>query len=127
RPVIMWQTQEQQIYEIEITGDTNYRTKTIPEALTREFKVPIYLDNGEYTARVRITNEYGLKSPWAEKSFTISVLKPDKPYITIYNSTFKVTISTDSNLPSYIYRDGDLIGDTVNGAYEDYTGESGRE
>lgn len=125
RPVIKWQTEEQHLYEIEISG--LYATKPTPDTMAREFKMPIYLDNGEYTARIRVTNEYGLQSPWAERKFTILVEKPEKPSITAYNSVFKVTVRTESILPSFLYRDGESIGEMTSGIFEDYTGESDKE
>lgn len=129
RPVIKWQTQEQQIYEIEILkGDTVvYHSGSRPDGAAREYNIPIYLDNGEYIARVRVVNEYSLYSAWAEKRFTISVEKPTKPSISVYNGGYKVTIKTDSDLKALAYRDGELIGEMIDGVFEDYTGANNTE
>lgn len=123
RPTIKWQTQEQQLFELEIIkdGDIIYSTGVMPDS-TREYSVPVYLDNGEYIVRLRVVNEYSLFSDWAEKRFAISVDKPDKPGITIYNGFYKVTIKTDSTLKAMVYRDNEEIGIMVNGIFEDYTG-----
>lgn len=124
RPIIKWQTQEQQIYELEVLKEEKviYKTGFIPDATVREHSIIDYLDNGEYLVRLRIINEFNLYSPWAERRFTISVIKPDSPNIIIYNGSYKVTIKTNSLLKSYVYRDGLLLGESINGIFEDYTG-----
>lgn len=129
RPIIKWQTQEQQLYELEILKDSDiiYKTGTIPDASAREFAVPIYLNNGDYTVKIRIANEYSLYSPWAEKGFNILTEKPIKPILTIYNGAFGVTLKTDSELKALVYRDGEYIGDISNKIFADYTGASDKE
>lgn len=129
RPVVKWQTQEQQLYELEILKgeDAIYKTGVIPNATEREKRIPIYLDNGDYIARIRVINEYTLYSQWAEKNFSVSIDKPEQPSISVFNGTFKVTIKTDSGLNCYVYRDGVQIGAMANGIFEDFTGASNVE
>lgn len=129
RPVVKWQTQEQQVYELELLKDDGviYKTGSIPNATDREHLVDIYLENGDYIVRIRIANEYSLYSSWAEKRFTISTPKPAKPSISIYNGVSGVTLKTDSKLKSIVYRNGKPVGEMVGGTFTDYTGESERE
>jgi len=129
RPTVKWQTQEQQIYELEILKDDTviYKTGSIPNANDREHLVTIYLENGDYIVRIRIANEYSLYSSWAEKRFTISTPKPAKPSISVYNGVSGVTLKTDSKLKSIVYRDGEPVGEMAGGTFTDYTGESERE
>jgi hypothetical protein len=129
RPVIKWQTQEQQVYELEILRDDTviYDTGSMPSATDREHTVAAYLENGDYIVRIRIANEYSLYSSWAEKRFTISTPKPAKPSISIYNGVSGVTLKTDSKLKSIVYRNGEPVGEMVGGTFTDYTGESERE
>ncbi len=129
RPTIKWQTSEQHLYELEILLDNAiiYRTGVIPSSTEKEHQIPIYLDNGEYTARLRIVNEYNLSSQWAEKNFTIQVIKPNKPDITVYNGSFGVTIKSDTELKALIYRDSEYFGEMTDGIYKDYTGANDKE
>lgn len=59
--------------------------ETAGAAQTR--KVPTYLANGDYKARVRIVNASMLWSNWAEQDFTIDVTGPAKPTITAQAAT----------------------------------------
>jgi hypothetical protein len=129
RPTIKWQTSEQHLYELEILLDNEviYRTGIIPNTTEKEHQIPIYLDNGEYTARLRITNEYNLSSSWAEKYFAIDIAKPNKPDITVYNGSFGVTIKTDTALKSFVYRDNEYLGEMLDGTYKDYTGANDKD
>lgn len=130
RPVVSWQATGQHIYELQILqGDRAiYDTGSIPSTSDRSFKVPVYLKDGNYKARLRIFNEYNLDSPWAEKSFTISTVKPSKPIIDVFNREYSVTIKTsNTSLRTLVYRDNILIGEVINNSYIDFTGENGKE
>jgi len=117
------------LYELEILLDNEviYRTGIIPNTTEKEHQIPIYLDNGEYTARLRITNEYNLSSSWAEKYFAIDIAKPNKPDITVYNGSFGVTIKTDTALKSFVYRDNEYLGEMLDGTYKDCTGANDKD
>lgn len=130
RPVITWQSQGQHLYEIQILKDDKiiFETGSIPSTSDRTYKLPIYLEDGTYKAKLRIMNEYNLYSPWAEKTFTISTVKPQKPTMTIYNGEYGVTIKTsNTSLKTLIYRDNKYIGEAINNHFVDYTGENNRE
>ena len=68
------------------------------------------------------------RSPFAEKSFTISTVKPPKPIISIYNGEYTVTINTNiTSLKTLVYRDDIEIGEIIDGNFTDYTGENNKE
>lgn len=130
RPVITWQSQGQHLYEIQILKgeEVIYETGSIPSTSDRNYKIKEYLQDGTYKAKLRIMNEYNLYSPWAEKTFTISTVKPQKPTMTIYNGEYGVTIKTnDTSLKTLVYRNSEYIGEVKNNHFIDYTGENNKE
>lgn len=83
RPTINWSAVGQQAYEINITdadGDLAYSTGEIA-SVVKQHRVVDYLDDGTYTVALRVENEFGLFSEWAEISLTISTTKPDAPVL----------------------------------------------
>ncbi|CAK7084133.1 hypothetical protein [Tissierella sp.] len=130
RPLVSWQSTNQHIYELEILQGNKviFEASSIPSTSDRSFKLPIYLTDGTYIAKLRIANEYSLYSPWAEKSFIISTVKPTKPIMSIYSGEYGVTIKTsDTSLKTLVYRDNIYIGEVINNHFIDYTGENNKE
>lgn len=130
RPTIRWNSVEQQIYEIQILHNNKviFQTGKIPSSNDRSYKLGMFLDDGEYLVRLRVTNEYDLTSPWAEYMFVLSTEKPEKPSIELFNGEYSVTIKTDeTTLKTLVYRDNKLIGEMIEGYFEDYTGENRKE
>lgn len=129
KPVITWDTTEQRIYELQILQRSVviYNTGFVPSISDRAFKVPIYLQDGNYTVKLRIFNEYNMSSNWSEKSFTVSTIKPQIPEINIFSQEYKVTIKTsNASEKTLIYRDDILIGLVTDSSFVDYTGENKR-
>jgi hypothetical protein len=129
RPLISWNSVEQQIYELQILKDDKiiFETGTIPST-DRSYRIEDYLEDGEYIAKLRVTNEYSLTSPFAEFMFIIETAKPVKPVIAVYNEEHSVTIKTDNTtLKTLVYRDNKCIGELTDNCFIDYTGENNRE
>lgn len=130
RPAINWTSQGQHVYEIQIIQDNKViiDTGAIPSVSDREYKLKEYLKDGDYKVRLRVINEYNLYSPWSEKSFTISTVKPQKPIIAIYGGEYSITIKA-SNLSSknLVYRDNILLGELIDDTFVDYTCENKKE
>lgn len=130
RPEITWISTEQQIYELQIlkNDEVIFETGNIPSMSDKSYKLKDYLNDGEYLARLRVTNEYNLTSPWAEYMFTISTTKPQKPTIRLFSSEYSIVIRTEeTSLKTLVYRDDKLIGEIKEGYFEDYTGENRKE
>lgn len=119
RPIIRWETVGQVSYEVEIVGveasqqygsGSRYEGKTI-------------LEEGLYTIRVRIQNQYSLWSPWAEASLT--VFNDPGGAITLSATASKtgevqLSWSTTGAFASYqILRNGAVIGETTERSYLD--------
>lgn len=68
RPVIRWQTSEQEGYELELDGvslGTYFGTEQC-------WRSPEYLGDGSHSLRVRVQNVYGLWSDWGVLLFLVS-------------------------------------------------------
>ena len=118
RPVITWQGTGQQGYEAQIGS---YNTGVV-YGTKKEAKSKIYLPNGKVIARVRIVNEFGLWSDWAEVEFVIA----NSPLAG--NIVLKVQGGEDALLSwnvlpdasAYqVFRNGKMIATTKNGSYKD--------
>ncbi len=130
RPTINWQSTDQHIYELEILKDDEviFDSGSIPSTSDRSFKLENYLPDGNYKAKLRIYNEYNLFSPWAERNFTISTVKPQKPIIEVFNGEYSVTIKvSNTSARTLVYRDNILIGEVEGDTFVDYTGENKKE
>ena len=130
RPLVEWVAFDQQIYQIQILQDETviHDTSDIPGISTRQYRIPVFLDDGEYLARMRIKNEYDMWSEWGTTSFTISTTKPDKPTLSIQRSQYGLELTIGgSQETSYIYRDGVCIAITEDERFFDNTGASGKE
>lgn len=122
RPVITWAASNQIAYQVQIlqNGDVLEDSGAVYSS-GAEYRAEEYLVAGSYVARVRIYNEYGRISDWAEIDCTV-------PNV-VTAPTFTVASTDDGALieittvPAvgtyYIKRNGVLIGRAVNGRYVD--------
>ena len=123
RPLITWNSEQQNVYDIQVTqsGNLIYESGSIARAADRTFQIPIYLEDGTYRARLKIINEFDLSSDWVERQFTISTTKPTKPILTASNADYYVMLQIEEpGLINMIYRDGEYIGQTNNLWYADF-------
>lgn len=130
RPLIEWSAFDQQIYQLQILqGETViYDTSDMPGIFTRQYRIPVFLDDGEYSARIRIKNEYDMWSEWGTTSFSISTTKPGKPVLSVQRSPHGLEL-TIGNVQgeAYIYRDGVPIAKVTGQKCFDNTVVNGRE
>jgi hypothetical protein len=102
RPAVSWQSLGQVGYQVQIgeydTGEVGGQAKA--------HKIPYYLPNGTYTARVRIKGASLLWSAWTEQEFVIAVTGPTKPTLAaeVIAGTAVLTFSATEKL--YLLRDG---------------------
>ena len=90
------------------------------------------ISNGNYIVRMRITNQYGLTSNWAERPATINTSAPAALTLTASSSNdFFIRLHFNNSGQSvYVYRsEGDKpfmrIAKTVKTVYDDYTAAPG--
>jgi len=116
RPLVEWISFDQQIYQLQILqGETVlYDTGDMPGISTRQYRIAGFLDDGEYSAKVRIKNEYDLWSEWGTYDFTISTTKPSKPTLSIQRTRYGQELMIAGTYDEvYIYRDGVCIGKDI--------------
>lgn len=118
RPEISWQGAGQQGYEAQIGS---YKTGVV-YGTKKEVKSKIYLPDGKTVARVRIVNEFGLWSEWAEVEFEIANNPLDGNILLRVQGGKDALLSWNvlTRASAYqVYRNGKLIATTKNGSYKD--------
>lgn len=78
RPQITFSAQNAMAWELEILQNAQLVYSTGERAFEGSFVhvAEEFFNNGNYTARLRISNEYGIYSEWATRIFTIAVAPP---------------------------------------------------
>ena len=121
-PEFSWTSDTQYMYQLRIfdnTGNLTYDTDILPGAETT-YTLPLYLETGNYTAKLKTFTSQMLESNEASKEFSI---RPGQGTVTV-NAEHKedgthLTITSSSFTKYYILRDGKLIGVSYGGEYID--------
>ena len=122
RPVFTWAAATQVAFELIINnsaGSTIERHRQF--GTLYEYQASSCLDDGAYTALLRVQNRFGLWSEWSPAGFTV-----------INNSTVSIDLSVFSNISAvltwtsnepcdiyWIYRNGKKIGETTEMLFTD--------
>ena len=118
RPTVSWQATDQQGYQVQI-GDV-YDSGTLYGTAT-SLKLPVYLEDGQYTVKVRIQNIYGLWSEWGTAALAVQ-MEPDED-ITLEgyaDNAAYLTWETETAYDAYVvYRNGKAIAKTAQKYYQD--------
>lgn len=117
RPQVSWASEEQTGYQVRAG---TYQSGQLAGS-QRTFKIPEYLQDGQTTIGVRISNEFGYWSEWSETSIIIE--NDPLPVGTliadaIKDSVINLTIGSPGTV-NYIFRDGRLIGKTYGATFSD--------
>lgn len=94
-PLITWTAAEQYNFRLQILADGSVIQDTgeVPSEV-RNYQLVEPLPNGAYQLKLTVRNEYGLYSPTAQKTMTVSYVLPQKP--TLYcagdQSTGAITV-----------------------------------
>lgn len=67
RPLVCWQAQDQQGYQVRI-GSVDSQEQYGAE---KQWRCPVYLDDGSYTVGIRVKNEFGLWSSWSQAQLAV--------------------------------------------------------
>ncbi len=120
RPVVVWQSKEQQAFEVEI-GD--YRSGIV-FGTSKTYQPAKYLSDGYHKIKVRVLNEFGLWSPWGETAVNIANVPELQEIKLVVNSEIDAELSWTELTGSdgyLIYRNGELIARTSEIEYHDRT------
>lgn len=126
QPTIKWAGAGQEGYQVQIIQEDNliYDTEMIAGYDTT-LKIWQPISNGTYMARVRIQNQYDLKSEWATYNLTIATTPATTIALTgVSGSVSNILtwiVETAGEYNYRIMRDGYFIAETANMYYSDYT------
>lgn len=125
RPVITWDTQDQQGYILEVLKDgVIVYTTEWQNGLITQRKINEYLANGTYVARVKVINQYSLESAYGTKAFTVNATEITQIQLVSLLVGASVELKWDN--PSnkftafYIIRNKVVIHKTTNTSFADY-------
>jgi hypothetical protein len=77
RPTIMWQTDRQMAFQVQILkNEAVIYDSGIVNTKASQFKIPVLLENGQYLIKVRVQDEYTLYSEWGFVNAFINAEKP---------------------------------------------------
>lgn len=128
RPIVRWQSADQQAYEIAVYSGENliYRTGEIA-GTQKEKKILEYLAPGVYTIRVKIWNAYNMESDWGIGSVQVPENQLISPLISVNQIEGGVWISGggDGYQIYYLLRDGIPIAKSITADFYDYAASAG--
>lgn len=118
RPLITWQATDQQAYEVTAgPWRSGHRFGS-----GKELKCGKYLEDGYYTATVRVQNKYGLWSEVGAVGFTVQNAPGEVISLEVSASHNAVlTWNGEGYEAFYVYRDGVPIAKTKDNSYTDNT------
>ena len=123
RKTLQWATSQQIAYEVIVQdglGNVVYDSEEV-YTTSKTALINEYLENGQYTFRVRIAAGYGEWSPWAEMQANVSA-SLDAPVFTVVSGVegTQITITADPDYDYfYILRNGKPIAKVNGGTYID--------
>lgn len=117
RPSVSWQTTEQQAYQVEIDGVYASGTRF---GTGKTWTAPFYLEDGSYTVRVRVQNEYGFWSPWGTAALPVTNVPGGAITLTAEGGIEAALSWTPGSFDYYlVYRDGVAIAKVTEPSYTD--------
>lgn len=120
RPSIGWQSTDQQAYQVALSNGLESGTVY---GVNKLWVSPSYLADGDYTARVRVQNSYGLWSDWSSAALPVRNA-PGEAIDLQVSATHKADLLwlTDGSYDFYVIeRDGVPIAKTADTRYTDHT------
>ena len=120
RPLISWQSDGQQGYQIRIPGA--WESGSVYGTATSR-KLPVILPDGEYTVEVRVVNEYGLWSEWGSAPLTVENVPGAAITLTASaDGDISLSWSTAGSYERYLVeRDGEALAVCVSTNFADMT------
>lgn len=117
RPAISWQVEGQQAYQVEIDGVYASGTRF---GTGKTWTAPFYLEDGSYTVRVRVQNEYGFWSPWGTAALPVTNVPGGAITLTAEGGIEAALSWTPGSFDYYlVYRNGVAIAKVTEPSYTD--------
>ena len=121
RPSITWAAEDQIAYQVQILLDGEViEDSGAVYSSESSFISAEYLEDNTYTIRVRVYNQFGKISEWAEADCTISggTTAPTFTATSTDNGAM-IQITAETGMTYYVKRNGVLIGKATEGLYVD--------
>ena len=116
RVSISWQSTDQQAWEAVVADISS----GIVYGLAKGWRLPDYLPDGTYTAKVRVCNKYNLWSPWGSCSVQVSNAAGETIALTAADGVAVSLRWTSNGYDAYyVLRDGRPIAKTTEQSYTD--------
>jgi len=124
-PLVRWGMYGGLNWQLVITQGDNilYDTGIRPESLSNEYRIPIFLSNGSYTAKLRTISDLNVESDYSLFNFTLNPEKPEPVTpIVMQNNKYAITLkfNEEAEGEKAIIRDGVEVGRTTGSHYDDY-------
>lgn len=119
RPVLRWQSAEQQAFEARADGVSLGAVF----GTAKEYRITRWLTDGAHTLGVRVQSSLGLWSEWSEVTITVSNVPPGAVALTARGVENGARLSWEAagSFDAYlIYRDGEAIGETSDNSWTDW-------
>lgn len=116
KPEFTWEGTDQQAYQIQI-GD--YYDSGLVYGTGDTFKSPVYIPDGNVTARLRIMNQYNLWSEWSQALVTITNTPGTAPVLTVTGGSDMTLTWTGTSSETIIFRDGQEVARVTGQGYID--------
>ncbi len=131
KPTVSWTATQQEVYQLQVLQDDNIIYDTGNRPYTEySFKLPVFLPDDTYAVKVRVQNEYGLWSSWAETLVQIATDKPHKPEALFQGvrNGIEVIVTNDVTAEYFLLLRNDIpVFKTTNKILYDYAAEHGKE
>lgn len=100
-PTISWNCDNQAAWQMIVKqGENVFLDTGIKPGNVQEYKLPILLDDGNYSVEIRAVNTVGVYTGWSSYLMVLSTVKPSAPDGIIVSANNKFGITVKCNIPS---------------------------
>lgn len=100
-PTISWNCDNQAAWQMIVKqGENVFLDTGIKPGNEQEYKLPILLDDGNYSVEIRAVNTVGVYTGWSSYLMVLSTVKPSAPDGIIVSANNKFGITVKCNIPS---------------------------
>ena len=109
---------------IEQKGELIFDSGVCPSLSQNEYRLPMFLSDGDYIAQLRTVSDLGIESEYSLYGFTLNTDKPPVvPPVIMKNNKYGVYIKLNGDTEKIIMRDNVEIARTYLNVFVDYTCE----
>ena len=99
-PVISWSCDNQSAWQMIVKQGNNVLFDSgIKPGNEHEYKIPILMDDGNYSVEMRVINIFGFYTAWSSYLMVLNTVKPSSPSGIIVSANNKFGITVKCNIP----------------------------